>query len=80
MRKRAFSILQTLALPLGYRALNKGPELAGNNGARKRRFRPIFLRKQKEEAMKPRRAASDSGFLGFLLQLICSKTIRVICG
>jgi hypothetical protein len=41
MRKRVFSILQTSALPLGYRALCRKAELAGKNGARKRRIIPV---------------------------------------
>jgi hypothetical protein len=44
MRKTAFSVLQTSALPLGYRALSRKAELAGKNGARKRRIMPLFPR------------------------------------
>jgi hypothetical protein len=38
MRKIVFSILQTSALPLGYRALTRKSELAGKNRVRKRRI------------------------------------------
>jgi hypothetical protein len=35
----AIEVLQTSALPLGYRALSRKAELAGKNDARKRRFK-----------------------------------------
>ena len=35
---RRIEVLQTSALPLGYRAMSRKAELAGKNGARKRRF------------------------------------------